>query len=86
VSVPEELLGVERVADCDTLGDAEHAGQPERIAAAGEGFFELPVDAQPFERGGLAAQVQDPGGANRTAPRTDPARIRPPARCVLHES
>lgn len=61
--VLEKAQGVEGVTDRGGLGDAEHGRQAERVAAAGEGFFELPVDAQSFQGRGLAAQVKDPGGA-----------------------
>lgn len=64
--VLEESLRGERVADCGGLRDTEDRRDTQRITAAGESFLELPVDAQPFQRGRLAAQVEDPGGADRT--------------------
>jgi hypothetical protein len=38
-----------RVADGRLLVDAEDEGEAERIGAVGEGFFELTVDAEPFQ-------------------------------------
>ena len=35
--------------------DPEHGGEVQGVGAAGEGFLELPVDAEPFEGGGEAA-------------------------------
>jgi hypothetical protein len=43
------------VADRGLLVDAEHGGQVQWVGPVGEGFFELPVDAEPFEGGGKAA-------------------------------
>ncbi len=35
------------------------AARVQRAGAAGEGFLELPVDAQPFQRGGQSGQFPD---------------------------
>ncbi len=37
------------------LVDAEHSGEVERVGSAGEGFVELPVDAESFVGGGQPA-------------------------------
>ena len=46
-----------RVLDGGAVVDAEHGGEVQRVGAAGEGFLELPVDAEPFEGGGEAAAL-----------------------------
>jgi hypothetical protein len=56
----EELPGVLRVADRGLGVKAEHGGQVQGVRPAGEGFLELPVDAEPFQR-----RVADRG--NRSA-------------------
>jgi len=48
----EQLAGVFRVADHGLGVEAEHRGQVQRVGAAGEGFLELPVDAEPLQGGG----------------------------------
>lgn len=67
--VLEELAGVDRVADRGLLGDSEHGRQMQRVGAADERFVELPVDAQPFQVRGQAAQVQDERRADRAEPK-----------------
>ena len=52
----EEQAGVLGVADRGLGVEAEHCGQVQRVRSAGEGFVELPVDAEPFEGRGLAAE------------------------------
>ena len=56
--------GVGRVADRGGVVEVEHLGRVEGIAA-GEGFFKLPVDPQPFQGRGQTAQVQDESAADR---------------------
>lgn len=52
------------VADGGAVVDAEDGGQVQRVGVVGEGFFELAVDAQPFQGGGLSAQAGQPGAAD----------------------
>ena len=52
----EDLACGVGVADRGLLVEAEHGGEVKRIGAVGEGFLELPVDAEPFQGRGLAAQ------------------------------
>lgn len=62
----QELAGGGGVADRGFGVDAEDRGQVQRVAAVGEGFFELPVAAQAFQGGGVAAErVLGPEGADR---------------------
>jgi transposase InsO family protein len=49
------------------LADAEDLGQVQRVESGGQGLGELAVDAQPFQRGGQAAQAGEVGGADRAA-------------------
>jgi len=65
VIVLEQSQGVHGVAHRGVAGDPEYGRQTKRIPAAGECFFELPVDAQPFQGCAQAAEVEDPGGADR---------------------
>jgi hypothetical protein len=51
----QELACDGRVLDGGGVVDAEHGGEVQGVGAVGEGFFELPVDAEPFEGGGEAA-------------------------------
>ncbi len=51
-----ELPRVGGVADRGLFADLEDGGEVERVGAACEGFFELPVDPQPFQRRGQSAQ------------------------------
>ena len=51
----QELAGDGRVLDGGGVVDPEHGGEVQGVGAAGEGFLELPVDAEPFEGGGQAA-------------------------------
>ena len=51
----QELACDGRVADGGGVIDAEHGGEVQGVGAAGEGFLELPVDAEPFEGGRQAA-------------------------------
>jgi hypothetical protein len=64
----EQLPGVLGVTDGGLGIKAEHGGQVQRVGAAGEGFLELPVDAEPFRRGGLPSQCRlgEVAGADRT--------------------
>ena len=43
------------VFDGGGVVDPEHGGEVQGVGAAGEGFLELPVDAEPFEGGRQAA-------------------------------
>jgi hypothetical protein len=52
----EEQAGVLGVADGGLGVEAEHCCQVQRVGPVGEGFLELPVDAEPFQGGGLAAE------------------------------
>jgi hypothetical protein len=45
----QELAGDGRVLDGGGVVDPEHGGEVQGGGAAGEGFLELPVDAEPFE-------------------------------------
>jgi hypothetical protein len=47
----EKLACGRRVADRGRLVDDEHRGQVRRVGPVGEGFFQLPVDAQLFQGG-----------------------------------
>jgi len=51
----QELAGDGRVLDGGGVVDPEHGGEVQGVGAAGEGFLELPVDAEPFEGGREAA-------------------------------
>src|SRR5260221_3489631 len=51
----QELTGDGRVPDRGCVVDPEHGGEVQRVATAGEGFLELPVDAETLEGGGQAA-------------------------------
>src|SRR5258708_24500125 len=51
----QELTGDGRVADGGGVVDPEHGGQVQRVAAAGEGFVELPVDPEALEGCGQSA-------------------------------
>src|SRR5260370_14964444 len=51
----QELPGDVRVPDRVCVVDPEHGGEVERVGTAGEGFLELPVDAETLEGGGQAA-------------------------------
>ena len=51
----QELAGDGRVLDGGGVVDPEHGGEVQGVGAAGEGFLELPVDAEPFEGGRQAA-------------------------------
>ncbi|MGR6319949.1 hypothetical protein Q2K19_26140 [Micromonospora soli] len=55
----DEFSGVGRASDGGSFADPEDGGQVQRVGAGGDGFLELPVDAQSFEGAGQAAQVQD---------------------------
>jgi hypothetical protein len=44
----QQVVGDGRVLDGGGVVDAEHGGEVQGVGAAGEGFFELPVDAEPF--------------------------------------
>lgn len=48
------------VADRGRGIDAEHGGKVQAIGAVGEGLFELPIDAEPLQRGGQPTQTQQP--------------------------
>jgi hypothetical protein len=50
-----ELACDGRVLDGGGVVDPEYGGEVQGVGAAGEGFLELPVDAEPFEGGGQAA-------------------------------
>jgi len=50
-----ELAGDGRVLDGGAVAGPEHGGEVQGVGAAGEGFLELPVGAEPFEGGGQAA-------------------------------
>ena len=52
----EEQAGVLGVADGGLGVEAEHRCQVQRVGSVVEGFFELPVDAEPFQGRGLAAE------------------------------
>jgi hypothetical protein len=52
----EEQAGVLGVADGGLGVEAEYRCQVQRVGPGGEGFLELPVDAQPFQGRGLAAE------------------------------
>src|SRR6266567_9539569 len=52
----EEQAGVLGVADGGLGVEAEHCCQVQRVGPVGEGFLELPVDAEPFQGRGLAAE------------------------------
>ena len=56
MSVLHEVAGVDGVADGGRGIHAEHGRQVQRVGVAGEGFLELPVDAQPVQGGGQSAQ------------------------------
>jgi hypothetical protein len=43
------------VPDGGAVAGPEHGGEVQGVGAAGEGFLELPVGAEPFEGGGQAA-------------------------------
>jgi hypothetical protein len=51
----QELAGDGGVLDGGGVVDAEHGGEVQGVGAVGEGFLELPVDAEPFEGGREAA-------------------------------
>src|SRR5258708_24317275 len=51
----QALTGDGRVPDRGCVVDPEHGGEVQRVATAGEGFLELPVDAGTLEGGGQAA-------------------------------
>src|SRR5258708_33651096 len=51
----QELTGDGRVPDRGCVVDPEHGGEVQRGATAGEGFLELPVDAETLAGGGQAA-------------------------------
>src|ERR1700724_3390319 len=51
----QELAGDGGVSDGGVVADAEHGGEVQWVAVVGEGFLELPVDAEAFEGGGEAA-------------------------------
>ena len=53
----EQLSGVFGVADRSLGIEAEHRGQVQGVGPMGEGFLELPVDAEPSQGSGLAAQA-----------------------------
>src|SRR5260221_6857366 len=68
----QELTGDGRVPDRGCVVDPEHGGEVQRVATAGEGFLELPVDAETLEGGGQAAAgfrqaglADRPGGHGR---------------------
>ena len=52
----QEQAGVLGVADGGLGVEAEHRCQVQRVGSVVEGFFELPVDAEPFQGRGLAAE------------------------------
>src|SRR6266702_2527128 len=52
----EEQAGVLGVADGGLGVEAEYRCQVQRVGSVGEGFLELPVDAEPFQGRGLAAE------------------------------
>lgn len=52
----EEQAGVLGVTDGGLEVEAEYRCQVQRVGSVGEGFLELPVDAQPFQGRGLAAE------------------------------
>lgn len=56
----QKLTGGVRVANVCLLVDSEDERKVERVGAVGEGFFELAVDAEPFECSGEVAG--GPGG------------------------
>ena len=64
----KQLPGVLGVADRRLGVKAEHRRQVQRVRPAGEGFLELPVDAEPFQGGGLSAQgcAGEVDGADRS--------------------
>jgi hypothetical protein len=51
----QEVAGDGRVLDGGGVVDSEHGGEVQGVGVVGEGFFELPVDAEPFEGGCEAA-------------------------------
>ena len=51
----QELACDSRVLDGGVVADPEYGGEVQGVGAAGEGFLELPVDAEPFEGGRQAA-------------------------------
>src|SRR6266516_4895157 len=53
----QELACDGRVLDGGGVVDPGYGGEVEGVGTAGEGFLELPVDAEPFEGGGEAAAV-----------------------------
>jgi hypothetical protein len=52
----QEQPGVLGVADGGLGVEAEYRRQMQGVGAVGEDFLELPVDAQPFQGHGLAAE------------------------------
>jgi len=52
----KEHAGARGVADGGLGVQVEHRRQAQRVGAVGAGFLELPVDAQPFQGRGLAAE------------------------------
>jgi hypothetical protein len=73
----QQLPGCVRVADCGGLATAEDLGQVQRVGAAGEGFVEVAVDAQPFQ--GCRQSAQDAAESGLTD------RVEPHGGCLADQ-
>jgi hypothetical protein len=60
VSAVEQCAGVDGVPDGGRVADAEARGEVRRVAAGGQGLFELAANAQSFDGCWQVPQVQDP--------------------------
>lgn len=60
-SLCQQRPGGARVTDRGLLGLTGDLGEVERVRAVNRGYFELAVDTEPFQRGGLTAECRRDG-------------------------